>query len=240
MSIAVVQSVSAQSSNSSALTTGAITTTAGNLIILDGIWYGSTFTSFTDSKSNSWTTWPPGVIANTLRAKANENYNGNLTSAGAGHTFTFNISAPSYIVIAATEVSGQDTTTPLDKTATKVNDTGHNTTHTCTATATTSQANQLWHGFGGDDVQFAFHAFSISAPWGGGQNRSDSAIGGQGIITGDQVVSATGTAAFVFADTGTLDDNFLMGTSTWNAAGGGGGGSVFAPYYYNQHIARAA
>src|SRR5262249_20372092 len=148
MAIAVVQSVSQTGELVTSITTPSVTTTSGNLLIADCSYYKSdgSFTSVTDSKSNTYTDSIAEVLssANSLIAYRQQ-YKEN-GAGGSSHTFTLQISGSSpYPTMAVKEVSGAVTSGALDKTATK-NDNSGTTGGTSSATATTAQADELLAG----------------------------------------------------------------------------------------------
>ena len=91
MSITLVQSVSTGAGSVSSVTTAAITTTSGNLVVVDVGYDGGTFTSITDNKSNTWTA---RVAEQSFSngAKGQRRDNSSITG-GASHTFTLTCTA---------------------------------------------------------------------------------------------------------------------------------------------------
>lgn len=224
MAIARVQTATVNLTGGTTATTAAITVGAGNLLIGDaycslGIGAGlAAQPAISDSRAQ---TWAP-AIAQFNSAQHEEDY---VASAAAGSTtFTITAAASTWGRLIITEVSGQ-AVSPLDKVSTKAASEAPGA-HICTATATTTQADELWHGMASDALGNAFHTFTIGGSFIVGVNVADSGsqLGG---ISGDYVVTSTGTAAFQFSDTATGADTFSMVTSTWKASAGGGGPTTY-------------
>jgi hypothetical protein len=130
-----------------ALSPRLITSTNGNLFIADTCYYlqGNTFTSITDSKSNSYTQAGSTVVSSgDLEGQAREYYIANGTG-GATHNFTVTLSGNGFPALAAKEVSDALTSNVLDRTASKSDNSG-TTGLTSSTTATTIQANELLNG----------------------------------------------------------------------------------------------
>jgi len=119
---AFVQSATASfdnASNISSVTTNAITTTSGNLLVAAVTWdNGSNATaSMSDSKGNTW------VAATTKQTDARHGQNmqsfyAKNISGGASHTVTATFSAGTvWVRLIVHEVSGLDISAPLDQTA---------------------------------------------------------------------------------------------------------------------------
>ncbi len=107
------------------LTTGTLTTTSGNLLVVGVMWYtaGACGTpSVSDSKSNSWNAVSASFDNGTFCFQGWYAYN---ITGGSGHTITGNPTADEEVYIITHEVSGiQTTSDPLDKQASDVNDAG--------------------------------------------------------------------------------------------------------------------
>lgn len=143
MAQAYVQSVTKASTGTTPMTSAAfsLSTTTGNLIVVTVSDNGGTaggITSVTDSKSNTYTKIPneqPGSSCLSMW------YAKNITG-GASHTITiaWNTGIVSQASFVAQEISGSDTTAPLDKYTSAQ---GSSTAPSSGATATTSTANQF-------------------------------------------------------------------------------------------------
>ncbi len=208
-SITVVQSVQAFSSNSTPVTTAAITTSSGSLVILDTYNYDNdNALSLSDNKSNSWTNSVP-VYGSVVYGR--QYYNANITG-GSNHTFTATKPTPvaPYITINATEVTGH-AASPLDKTGTV--DDASGTSHSTSATGTLSQAAELVMGMGGAG---STATLSVSGAWTQLQNLSHDGTR-EGQIVAYQIVSSTASLTFDW----TTSASVIAGghISTWKQAG---------------------
>lgn len=110
--IAVVQVVSNTASNASTVSATLTSTTAGNLIVACSWWSNSsrTFTSVTDSKSNTYAA--AGNTAGSTTQVERIDFAKNAT--GAVTTVTLNLSGGANVAIVVYEISGADTVSPLD------------------------------------------------------------------------------------------------------------------------------
>jgi hypothetical protein len=221
--IAVVQSVGFSTSGVSLATTSNMTTTSTNLIICDAAAYlsGAAFdgTPVTDSKSNAYVTAISEIAsASDSEARATQVYKENATG-GASHNFTLTMTGNASIALACKEVSGALTSGALDKTSTKVDNSGA-TNNTSDLTATTVQADELLAG-GGSIAQGLGATISFTAT---GSFTTDQSFpnvdgGAFGLISASKVVSATSTYQFTY-DLDAAPDGSLGWISTWNASGG--------------------
>lgn len=212
--IAVVQTVSCSAHGATSCTTGAVTTTNGNLFVANSSYCCAAFTSVTDSKSNSY----GNAIAATSDADGGTIRQDFIAAGtgGASHTFTLTGASGAFFgSLSVIEVSGA-AASPLDKTATG-QDSG--TSHTTSNTATTSQADELLIGVGAS-IDITTYTTDTGAGWTERTNIATD-VNTEGILTGSRVVSATGTYAYTYTS-GTNDD-FAQGISTWKAAAAGGG-----------------
>lgn len=216
--IAVVQTVSCSSHAAASCTTGAITTTNGNLFVASSSWMFHSlvsFTSVTDSKSNAYT----NAIADTIDTASNEytirqDYKA-AGSGGASHTFTATLSDAYFVSLSVIEVSGASST-PLDQTATGAD--GNGTSHSTSSTSTTSQANELLIGnsTAGDNITFTCggsYTERTNIPADGGVNTS-------GLLNCSRNVTSASTYAFDFSTSGLARTS--SGISTWKEAAAGG------------------
>lgn len=221
MAISVVQSAIAQGNYPTATaTTAGMTTTTGNLVILDNSYNGA-FSSNTDSVGNTpWLTAIAEINTTENSTSGRETYFNQITG-NATHTFTLTLTSALIPTICAIEVTGQATSSPLDKVQSDAVTSG-STTITGSNTATTTQADELLHGFGFDSFLTTTKTFAISAPWTLDKTLGDISAPNfrEGLISASQVVSATGAYNFVFTKTSANDKNGI-GISTWKAAAGG-------------------
>lgn len=111
MAIAHVQTTGKAGDSVASIVTDAITTTAGNLLHANLSHFGA-FSSFTDSKGNTWETANAEINDPASGANARQLYAKNCLG-GSGHTFTLTLSSGNFPTVSVTEVSGLDTTAPL-------------------------------------------------------------------------------------------------------------------------------
>lgn len=217
--IAHVQTVSCASHAVASCTTPATTTTTGNLFVVSVSWgYTSltTFTSVTDNKSNTYgnaISWRSDGGAGDQETRHDFIANG---AGGASHTFTGTLATAYFISIAATEISGAATTTPLDKTA--VGD-QFASSHTTASTATTSQANELLIGAGGT---YYSANFTCGGTYTERANIPDTGAGDtEGIVVCTRGVTATGAYAFDYTTSAGARTASII--STWKEAAAAAG-----------------
>ena len=209
--------------------TGFNTTTGNHLIVdINNVTFYANVSSFTDTRSNTWQTAIPAFTAArpgvpSFTCEGRELYAENITG-GTDHQFTLTLSTTGHASFSVQETAGLKTSGSLDKQTSLVDISGtHGASHTGTATATTTQANELWHGFGFDTSADA-HTFSVSAPWStiGADQIIPNSSGIFGLIAASQVASGTGAAAFVYSENSAVDDQHGIGTSTWLGVDAGG------------------
>ena len=138
MAAAWVQSVSAQGGFGTTVTTAGITTTTGNVVMLDNF-YSATFSSNSDSNTNGWGSNSVAEVTNVGGLKGQQNYNASITG-GASHTFTGTYTGNGFPIIAATELSGCDAS-PLDVVVSAT--TPFSTAHSTGATSDQRAPSQL-------------------------------------------------------------------------------------------------
>lgn len=216
MAIAHVASTSAQGNSVNTNTTGAIDTTGANFLVvcIASNLGSSSFTSLTDSKSNTWQValnWTSNS-GDFIRIMYAEN-----PTVGTGHTFSLNYSSSAFTVLCAAAYSGMATASTIDKTATG---TGNSTSLLTSATATTAQSEELLIGTGtlsaGADSTFSAGTnYTIRTQQG---FASSGAIG----FLEDRIVAATGTYT-ASATWGGSSGVWVAGIATFKGASGGGG-----------------
>lgn len=203
--IAVVNAASCTAAVTDTCTTGAITSTTGNLFVASVMSYNvSTFVSVTDSKSNTYTDSVAEVENHHMALRQQIKVNG---AGGSSHTFTFTGAASNYGSLAVLEVSGA-TATPFDQSAIGGNTAV--TSHTSGSTATTSQANELLIGWGATPNTSTY----INDSGAGWTERANIEADGfsLGIICSSKVVSATSTYAYTFTTGSAVDSGAGIGT----------------------------
>ena len=227
MAIAHIATQSAQANSSATCVTSAIDTTGANLLIATITSNGgaSGFTSFVDSKGNTWQTavdWTAnGGSTDFIRIMYST-----PTSVGSGHTTTLTYGALGFFVTAFAAFSGMAAASPLDKTATG---TGSSTSLLTSATATTAQAEELLIGTGtvSDGANSTFTAgASYTIPANGQQGNAS--IGTIGFLE-YRIVAATSTYT-ASATWGGGSGAWVAAIATFKGAGGGGGGLFVNPF----------
>lgn len=140
MSITRIQAIMAHGALVTSITTGALTTTSGNTIILaTAVFTGATaFSSVGDSNGNSYGT--ANAIKAGVSTEARQFSNGNITG-GAGHTFTLTLAGAGYPTIIACEVNFSAGSGTFDKFADGAEN--GSATHSTGTTATLADANEF-------------------------------------------------------------------------------------------------
>ncbi len=206
MAIAFVQSlgVTVSWATNPSWTSGNITTTSGNLIVIGVEYYDSgdgASGSITDNKSNTW------YLAKEQRNSSNRvqiYYAYNITG-GSSHNFTFHTSPDEYFSFVIQEFSGIQTgSDPLDKTAAASGaDSGN--------TATTTVADELLVG--------AIANRSAVATVGTGYSNFDSGrltVADYRVYIESQIVASTGAYNATFS--GSADGQAVTAIATFKGA----------------------
>jgi hypothetical protein len=199
--IAVVQSVGAQATNLSSVTTPSITSTTGDLFICDAgyIALGASFDSITDNKGNAYAVAVPEFSSSgDSDRRAQQRYAANGTG-GASHTFTFTATGNMFPALACKEVSDAQTSNVLDRTSSfGDNSTALTTGLTSGSTAGTTQSDELLAGGGMLGQGTADTTFTAQSGFTANQNLSHVSGSFNGMISASKVVSATGSYAFTY------------------------------------------
>lgn len=201
---------------SAVTTTTPLATTSGSLILLDGSYYtgfdpgggAPAFSSFTDNKSNSWSSAvAEHTNGNSMKVRQAQNVS---TSRGSGHTFTLTVTNSfAFPVIAVTEYTGQ-ALSPPDKTDTYGDASGTTHADASWTTGTLSQAREVVHIFG---CVTGAATPSVSGAWTQIDAAAHNGVDLEGFITAYQVVSATTAIAPSYATTASVaTENHV---STW-------------------------
>lgn len=201
MALSVVQSVSAIGNQLGSVTLTITSTTAGNLLLISAC------------ETNPTIALTPSVVAGTGQTFTSiidaQGSNGQLQTwyvkncaAGTTQIKVTRASGIGQWVVNVVEISGADTTSPLDQ----HND---NTTGAALPSVTTTSANEYWWG-----LWFAMDNSGVltltkpGAPWNDDVDQQSNQGGGNSevaLYTAYQIVSSTGTPS---------------GTATWAATGG--------------------
>jgi energy-coupling factor transporter transmembrane protein EcfT len=197
--------------------TGSITSTTGNLLVANWSTYTDIFSAITDNKSNTFTDAIAKLTTGNTNAGMQQKAN---ASGGALHVFTMTLTGNGYTYLSVSEVSGAETSSPLDQTSTDI--TSSVSSHTSGSTSATTQADEILIGFGTGES-------GLTGPWttdtgaGWTEITNDPTTGLiQGIITGYRIVSATGSYAYTCTST-TNSNTFANGIATFKASSFVGG-----------------
>lgn len=229
MAFSVLNPVSAEGTGTAAsITTPSFTSTAGNLLVTNGVTDsgGVGAAPYSDSKGNTWQIATPLAISGTAAAFG-QGYASNITSAGAGHTATFTRSATGFCSIATCEISGADTAAPFDKTASNAPALAAANPHTSGTTTATAQADEICvagmtHNGGGSETFASNNGFTIQT--------SQTATTNMPIVLSTKVVSATGTQAESYNLTANNSVAYAAGIATFKAAAGAASPPHQAPF----------
>jgi len=187
----VVQSaIGINSAFATAIATFGGSTTAGNLLVACCTYYQKTqFSSVSDSvgggAGNSWVDAAAEVQG--VQIGGRQQYAKNISNAGASHTVTLTISAANYPDIIAYEISGEDTTAPLDQ--------QDSTTVASTTTPVGNNKNVMASGIAiahGCDDTLLLTSFTMGAPWSVADKEQDHTGSNIGIVAGHQSVTVGG------------------------------------------------
>lgn len=122
------------------LTSTAISTTTGNLIVVAGGSAGQTMNAPTDSGSHTWTACPGEGTLTGAGSRRLLYYAANITGS-ASHTFTISVPVADDLTIVVMEFT--DTNTSVCDQSAGGGETGTVTAHSSDATSTTTAANEL-------------------------------------------------------------------------------------------------
>lgn len=217
MDIAIGVHTGVATGGATTLTTGSLTTTSGSLVLVGASWDSTpTFTSITDSKSNSWS-----IVGSELNASSHKSrvYVAHNITGGSSHTFTLTVSASAVATLFVCEFTGADTASAVDQQGRR-NDTS--SPFTLAAGLTTTQANEaLWSMVvGNSSSPTATHAESGL----GSSTIQDEITNGSLYWTGAQatsIKSATGTFNPSWTENGATNAHVWLVTIKEAAAAAG-------------------
>lgn len=231
MPLGIGNHVLAGASSALSVQTSAIGITTGSLILIgtnnyEGGGSSDATTPITDTAGNTYTRVGAGV--GIQRADRAQVFYAKNVTGGASVQFTYTLASAGYPHIYVLEVTGADTSTPLDQ--------GSNSSFVATTTnqtswaspsITTTVANEILFGVGLDTNSSLSESFSDggcttnSGTWTSfAFPDSSSEEGGMGYA----IVSATGT--YCVTSTISAGASMITGIASFKAASGGGGGSV--------------
>lgn len=213
MAISIGVSASAAGTATS-ITTGAVTTTTGSCLLLFMNWSSATFTSVTDSKSNSWTQVSTELNASSHKTRCYVCYN---ATGGASHTFTLTLAASNDLNLFMVEIPGAATSSGVDQ-AGRTSDSSSPFT---TTGLTTTQANEALVTFisGNSSSNPATHAETGLGSSTIQQNITNGALYWVGALA-TKLVSATGTYTPSWTENGSSNAHVWLVTVKEAAAGG--------------------
>lgn len=205
MAIGIGFTATAATGSATSVTTPGNTSQAtGSTFYVSGFYNTGAFNGWTDSKSNSYSQIGVTQTSSPGDARQDQKVNG---AGGAGHTFTLNMSPASFGTIFAVEITGADTTAPLDQNNSNVDPTNPYDSNS----VTTTQANELLIGsvfeVSSTTVVHTFNnSFTLDREEQDGVNFATGALGHRFVtstLTTSTNVSETGTitAALVFIAT---------------------------------------
>lgn len=219
MALAVVQKVKAIGNLVTSVTTGAISTTTGNLLVADMSFYtgNGLFSSINDTSTgnNTWSV-ARAVDASAASAQISQYYAKNITGH-ASETVTVTPTAAGYIFAGIVEISGAHTTSPLDVG-------GNATTSTTTSHPVSTSSPTTVNG----TIAVALcSSMAISSPLteDAAYTAQNSDVTVSSSFQGTRIVSATGTQTRTV--TSGLNANYNLHIATYKIAAAGG--SQFIP-----------
>ena len=224
MTIAVGATSKGHSNSSSSLaTTGVTTQASGSIFVVAVIWGATaTFTSITDSKSNTYTQIGTeisnGSTGANYRARLYYKENG---TGGSSHTATINLSTAEVVTILFAEITGALTSSALDQSDGR-RDTS--SPFTLAAGLSTAQADELLLSFlggvsGSNPATHAESGLGSSTVQSGAEETDGSQFWTGAIATA--VKSSTGTFNPSWTESGnTTDSAVFLATFKASAAGG--------------------
>lgn len=211
MAIGLGVNVMAFSVSATSITTAAVTTqSSGSTLWLGGLLAQAGFTSFSDSKSNTYT--QNGATQNYAGA-AGEGRRARKVNAtgGTSHTFTLTLSFAGFCTIFMIEATGANTTESLDQ-ANQIEDT---TSPFDSPAVNTTVADEILFGLAGDDATSPTHTAGQSFTKLDDQSNSDGGTG----CSAYRIVSATGSYFSSFTMTGS-PTSVATSIDTFKEAGG--------------------
>lgn len=213
-SLAVVQKVKAVGSLAASVTTAAISSTTGNLLVADMSFYtgNGVFSSIDDTATGN-NTWSVARAVNTSAASAqiSQYYAKNITGH-ASEAVKATATANAYVVLAVLEISGADTTAPLDVGGNATS--SATTSHPVSTSATTTQADTIAVGLASS--MLVTNAITED----GAYTTQSSDVTISTTRQGTRIVSAAGVQTRTVTTAGNIGLNLHIATYKQAAAGG--------------------
>ena len=220
MALAVVQSHGAYGSNVNGITVGPLNITTGNLVVVDWDIYASAadFTGLTDTAGNTFVSAYFFDNGGTSSCKSRQHYV-KSTTGNAANTYTFSMGGNGYPTVVITEVSGADTTAPLD--LAEQTESPSTSTPSFTTAGITAQANEIV--FGNYSQNQAANGSGTAAvdptyvqQW---NNVNNTGPGQTQLLLGTKIVSSLGQQTWAPLPNITSPANLCI--TTYKAAAGG-------------------
>ena len=218
-SLAYVQVANAVGILVTSLSTAAITSTSGSLLVMNtGTFNDTLFSSVSDSLGNSWALniGPYGSL-DSANTHATRQHSNNAGTRGAGHTFTIASTSNDYLNISVLEFTGQASGSVFDDgTAAGHGAGGDPSPHETSNTGTLAQANEVLVGV------FNFGSSEAGTITTTGWTTTEAQNGGasDGQITGYLIVSSTAPTNATFTTSSSTRWAAVIGTYKEAAAGG--------------------
>jgi hypothetical protein len=163
-------------------------TGAGNALLIGVSFWPSDITSVSDSSGDGFTRGLTTSIYHNSQGPMYTNFYYAKNTAGGATTITLNFSGGSpYVLVAVSEVSGLDTTAPLDQSA--YNESLIATTSWSSASVTTTAAKEYLFSWAANE----YANLTCSSPSSGWTIESQVAIAGSIVCMVDRIVSAAGS-----------------------------------------------
>lgn len=218
MALGVVQSAGAHAANMLTVVVGPITTTAGNLLHADIAVYDGAglFSSIANTGLDTWATGKSAFDTSGSVCFNQSNYAKNINGS-ATDTITVTLTGLGYPAVSIIEISGADTSAPLD-----LHEGGGpaGNSPTFTTTGTTAVANEIVIGALGQSSGIGNHV----TPGGGFTGTYDDFTAGFcGLNQAYKIVSATGTQTYSGTYGGGSGPTWNEVITTYKQASGGGG-----------------
>lgn len=220
MALGVVQSAGAKAANMLTVVVGPITTTAGNLLHA-GIGIYSAAGLYSSIANTGLDTWAAGVAAFVGGSSVSSNqtrYAKNINGSAAD-TITLTLNGLGYPTLSIIEISGADTSSPLD-----LHESGTasgTSTPSFTTSGSTAVANEISIGEIGNSAGLGINLTPVA---GYTETYDDFTSGFCGLEQAYKIVSVTGTQTY--SATASLSPDWSMCITTYKQASGGGGNVV--------------
>lgn len=217
-----LQVVHAESGAASSLTTGAVTTTAGSLLIAIAGSFGNRFSGSVPITDNKGNTWQAAIAGTGVTQGFGGMWYAQNTNGGSGHTVTCTFTGSDAVNLTVIELPGMDTSSPLGSTATSTASATAHTTSSITANATVPEVFIGAYIGTGTTLQRVDSTFWAMA-W-----RLQATFTFEGVCVCYRVVLPSTTDACTISASNEVGLMMLAGfkAAASTFSGGGGGGSL--------------